>query len=70
MQRALEQEWGVLDSGEEGAKRWVCASIEEAVEKIRSIAGEEGVEGVVLCTGSLHLVGGALEVLDESEKGQ
>ena len=70
VQRALEQEWGVLDSGVEGAKRWVCASIEEAVEKIRNVVEEEGGEGVVLCTGSLHLVGGVLEVLDESGEGQ
>ncbi|KAF8419433.1 folylpolyglutamate synthase, partial [Tirmania nivea] len=66
VQRALEQEWGVLNSGEGGAKRWLCGSIEEAVEKIRTVVGEEGGEGVVLCTGSLHLVGGALEVLDET----
>ncbi|KAF8456552.1 Mur ligase [Terfezia claveryi] len=70
VQRELEREWGVLDSGMEGAKRWVCASIEEAVEKIRNVVGEDGVEGVVLCTGSLHLVGGVLEVLDENGVGQ
>ena len=46
-------------------------SIEESVEKIREIASGEEEQGevVVLCTGSLHLVGGLLEVLDESGDG-
>lgn len=78
----LEHDAGI-ESGETGdgdkdgvgewsrAKRWVTASIEEAVEKIRELAiegaGEEA-NVVVLCTGSLHLVGGALEVLDDGEE--
>jgi len=70
VQRALDHEWGVLDSGEARATRWVCASIEEAVQRIRCIVTEDvspqKLQGVVLCTGSLHLVGGVLEVLDES----
>ena len=67
VQRALEKEWAGLD-GEQGAKRWLCASIEEAIERARELVCGHGVEGdygsgVVFCTGSLHLVGGVLEVL-------
>ena len=39
-------------------------SIEEAVEWCRNIAGHEEGEVMVLVTGSTHLVGGFLDVLE------
>ena len=60
---------------------WVCASIEEGIAKCREVIrntsrravdGDEDVseeKGKVLATGSVHLVGGVLEVLEtETEK--
>ena len=75
VQKRLDSEWAVLDSdcADGGAKRLVCASIEEAVETVRGVVGtgegEQEETVVVLVTGSLHLVGGVLEVLDVREEG-
>jgi len=66
----------------EGSEVFVVRTIENALAKARDIAGEwvggagesaeTGGEGIVkvLVTGSLHLVGGALEVLEAGEKGE
>ena len=64
VQRSLAKVWTELGVGTNVA---VMGTIEEAVRQIRSLAaqdGDEGVETVVLVTGSLHLVGGVLEVLE------
>ncbi|KAL8859720.1 MAG: hypothetical protein Q9178_003835 [Gyalolechia marmorata] len=68
VQRGLRDAWGELDAG---CVVEVKGSIEEAVRWVRGVArgdkeGEEaGEEGEVKClvTGSVHLVGGFLEVL-------
>ena len=61
VQNTLAKEYAKLDKD---AKTMVSASIEEAVELVRHI----GSDSDVLCfvTGSLHLVGGALEVLEST----
>ncbi|KAF2405059.1 putative tetrahydrofolylpolyglutamate synthase [Trichodelitschia bisporula] len=59
VQKELAALWGELDPE---AEVEVLGTIEEAVGRARGVAGEE--EAVVLVTGSLHLVGGALEVLE------
>lgn len=74
VQKKLAKTWRGIDDQAEVA---VKGSIEEAVEWIRSVAAEtlnEGVEGEaeaehvpVLVTGSVHLVGGFLEVLESGE---
>lgn len=73
VQKKLAKTWRDIDDQAEVA---VKGSIEEAVEWIRSVAAEtwnEGIEGEgeaeaeqvqVLVTGSVHLVGGFLEVLE------
>lgn len=68
VQRGLAKTWRGID-GEEKTEVVVKGSIEEAVEWCRGIA--EAVEGEVmaLVTGSVHLVGGFLEVLEGVEKG-
>jgi folylpolyglutamate synthase len=65
VQKALANTWSDIDSS---AEVHVLKTIEEAVETARSIArnwakATDG-EVMVLITGSLHLVGGALEVLE------
>lgn len=58
MQRELAEAWSKIDPA---AEVRVTGTIEEAVEGAREVLGGEG--GLVLVTGSLHLVGGAIEVL-------
>lgn len=58
MQRELADVWSGLDPA---AKCEVTGTIEEALDVVRDVLG--GGEGVVLVTGSLHLVGGVIEVL-------
>lgn len=64
VQKGLADVWKALDPAT-GVR--VLGTVEEAVEAVRSVAGdgdaEEG-DVVVLVTGSLHLVGGVLEVLE------
>lgn len=76
VQRGLASVWREID---ELAEVSVVGSIEEAVGVVRGLAGEERVGGVedgregtdvrVLVTGSVHLVGGFLEVLESREGG-
>lgn len=63
VQKSLAEMWQVLD---EGCETGVEGSIEDAVRRVRALERElgEDEEVVVLVTGSLHLVGGCLEVLD------
>ncbi|KAF2110442.1 putative tetrahydrofolylpolyglutamate synthase [Lophiotrema nucula] len=71
VQKALATTWAEIDPR---AEVRVHKTIEEAISTARGVAkdwvkksGEETAEVMVLVTGSLHLVGGVLEVL-ESEK--
>jgi folylpolyglutamate synthase len=61
VQRELASVWAELDPS---AIVSVAETIEEAVGEARRVVDESGDEGMVLITGSLHLVGGALEVLE------
>ncbi|RMZ78214.1 hypothetical protein DV738_g4079, partial [Chaetothyriales sp. CBS 135597] len=76
VQKELAQVWAELDPS---ADVRVVKTIEEAIQLVRLLSGEqqakegegEGEESTVLITGSLHLVGGALEVLEaEAERGE
>lgn len=62
VQRELAGVWAELD---EGCDVKVAGTIQDALELARGVA--RGAETAVLVTGSLHLVGGALEVLEEGE---
>ncbi|KAM0799424.1 folylpolyglutamate synthase [Usnea florida] len=70
VQRGLAETWRGVDPG---CGVVVRGSIEEAVGWCRGVAGEGSGEGVgkeevlVLVTGSVHLVGGFLEVLESGE---
>ncbi|KAK5109702.1 hypothetical protein LTR62_006825 [Meristemomyces frigidus] len=65
VQKDLAEAWRKVDAE---AEAHVLGSIEEAVACARNLAG--GREASVLITGSLHLVGGAIEVLEaEAENG-
>jgi len=72
VQRGLADTWRKLEAKhdtekESGGKKCtveVQDTLEAAVARIRKLAGKE--ECVVLVTGSLHLVGGVLEVLETS----
>jgi folylpolyglutamate synthase len=67
VQKALAKTWSDIDST---AEVKVLKTIEEAVTTARGIAGDwarqvgADAEVMVLITGSLHLVGGALEMLE------
>lgn len=67
VQKALAKTWSEIDNT---AEVKVLKTIEEAVNTARSIAGDWAIEAgadaevMVLITGSLHLVGGALEMLE------
>lgn len=68
MQRAFAEKWSALDPA---AKVSVVPSIEEAINTARSLAETElkGEDEKVhaLITGSLHLVGGALQILENAD---
>ncbi|KAF1934285.1 FolC bifunctional protein [Didymella exigua CBS 183.55] len=68
VQRALANTWAEIDST---AEVRVLRTIEEAVSAARAVAREwangTDAEVMVLVTGSLHLVGGALEVLESGK---
>lgn len=66
VQRDLAKVWTELDAG---CQVQVAPTIQDAIEGVRSVGGA-GQETAVLVTGSLHLVGGVLEVLDEGEEIQ
>lgn len=68
VQKGLARRWAEIDPETEVR---VVETIEEAVERVREVAKEEGdgdgeeeVVVTTLVTGSLHLVGGLLEVLE------
>jgi folylpolyglutamate synthase len=61
VQKALATAWADIDPKSEVK---VERTIEEAVATVRQDSLEQGREKVVLVTGSLHLVGGLLEVLE------
>lgn len=65
VQRELAEVWGRIDEGKCCCE--VKGTVEEAVGWVRRLAGDEGAEDSVevLVTGSLHLVGGVLEVLGD-----
>jgi folylpolyglutamate synthase len=71
VQKALAHTWSDIDSS---AEVHVLRTIEEAIEAARSVARAHAehvgtdAEVMVLVTGSLHLVGGALEVLETGAK--
>lgn len=64
VQRGLQEAWRVLDEETEVVVR---GSIEEAVAWVRGIAEDDGGEVKCLVTGSVHLVGGFLEVIEGGE---
>jgi folylpolyglutamate synthase len=69
VQTRLAQQWKDLEAGLEGPKTRVSVlgTVEEAVDVVRGLAVEgeaDGDEIAVLVTGSVHLVGGVLEVLE------
>ena len=72
VQKRLAETWKTVDEETDVS---VVATIEDAVERARSIAGQDLGDEVaedekvkVLVTGSLHLVGGFLEVLEADNK--
>lgn len=66
VQTELAATWGHIDSE---AQVHIVGTIEEAVARAREVADDDVVE--VLVTGSLHLVGGLIEVLEsEAENGE
>ncbi|KAH9868726.1 hypothetical protein J1614_007798 [Plenodomus biglobosus] len=73
VQKALASTWSEIDGS---AEVHVLRTIEEAVAAARAIARDYAVaagpnaEIMVLVTGSLHLVGGALEVLETENAAQ
>ena len=59
--------WGKVDR--DGSEVLVLPTIEDAVSRCREIIqSAPGREGKVLVTGSVHLVGGVLEVLETEGK--
>ena len=66
VQRGLAETWSALDPETAVVVR---GSIEEAVGWCRGVAGPEEGDVLVLVTGSVHLVGGFLEVLETGKGG-
>jgi len=62
-QRSFAEKWASLDPS---AKVSVAASIEEAIERVRHLTLDvkDGETMQVFITGSLHLVGGALTIIE------
>ncbi|KAL1882113.1 hypothetical protein VTK73DRAFT_2204 [Phialemonium thermophilum] len=62
-QHAFAEKWALLDPS---ANISVCSSIEEAINRVRDVGNTVGEKETVqaLITGSLHLVGGALAILE------
>ena len=63
VQRAFADRWAALDPA---AQVSVIPTIEEAIAHVRSLEGglDEGQSVRAFITGSLHLVGGALGILE------
>ncbi len=64
MQRAFADKWKALDPS---ANVMLIPSIEEAINTARSLAKDDGQKALALITGSLHLVGGALGILEGAD---
>ncbi|KAL2131895.1 hypothetical protein VTI74DRAFT_4480 [Chaetomium olivicolor] len=64
MQRAFADKWKALDPS---ANVMLIHSIEEAINTTRGLASEDGPKVQALITGSLHLVGGALGILEGAD---
>lgn len=64
VQRRLAERWAALDPG---CDTRVAPTIEEALNLARDVGKRAGVKTDALITGSLHLVGGALGMLDEAD---
>ncbi|KAK0735071.1 Mur ligase [Lasiosphaeria miniovina] len=62
VQRGFADKWAVLDPA---ADVVVVPSIEEAIDRVRELGGEGKVQALI--TGSLHLVGGALGILEGAD---
>ena len=62
VQKELAKAWGEINGGMDGE---VIRTIEDGVKRCREIIGVG--EGMVFVTGSVHLVGGALEVLETGQ---
>lgn len=63
VQNEFAAKWSELD---EKAKVVVMPSIEESIDYVRALEDTKGVSAFI--TGSLHLIGGALSVLEENAK--
>ncbi|KAJ4290783.1 Folylpolyglutamate synthetase [Collariella sp. IMI 366227] len=63
-QRAFAEKWKTLDPS---ANIMLIPSIEEAINTARGLAKEDGPKVQALITGSLHLVGGALGILEGAD---
>lgn len=66
VQRELAKTWDKIDSE---ANVHVVGTIEEAVDRARQIAGDGEANVKVMVTGSLHLVGGLIEILEYEIEG-
>jgi len=67
MQRAFAETWSTLDPT---ANVSAVRSIEEAINKARSLTAtdlEDGEKVQALITGSLLLVGGALQIIEKAD---
>ncbi|GAB1309982.1 Folylpolyglutamate synthetase [Madurella fahalii] len=64
LQRVFADKWSALDPS---ANVMVVHSIEEAINTARGLAAEGGPKVQALITGSLHLVGGALGILEGTD---
>lgn len=64
VQNALAETWKGVDGA---CDVRVLRTVEEAVKAAREVAGQDKDEVMVLATGSLHLVGGVVEVLEGSD---
>ncbi|KHN96711.1 Folylpolyglutamate synthase [Metarhizium album ARSEF 1941] len=64
VQKRFAEKWSEIDPG---AKVVVMPTIEEALDYARRVGEGEGTKAVAYVTGSLHLVGGALGMLDKAD---
>ncbi len=64
MQRVFAERWKSLDPD---ANILLIPSIEAAIKTARSLAGADAPKLQALITGSLHLVGGALGILEGAD---
>lgn len=64
MQRVFADKWRELDPS---ANIMLIPSIEEAINTARTLAKDDDPKAQALITGSLHLVGGALGILEGAD---